>query len=211
MKKHLFAGCLLALIAATAAAQAPIPVVERVFTEGEVATRVSLFSNRVVVVSITENGHQGFLQRATLPVDQYLIYLGILQKATEELGKQPVTSSISTPGSEVVVTLHLGPKSPRVIRFSPLATVSLELALITGAINDLESLVRSESPSSEELRGWVPQRGDRVELIAGGFALVSEVLDDGVVVLEYEDTYIREFVGPDDRDRVILRVVKPGK
>jgi len=147
----------------------------------------------------------------TLPVDQYLIYLEILQKAAEALGEQPVTSSISTPQSEIVVTLHIGSKSPRVIRFSPLATVSLELALISGAINDLESLVRAESPSSEALRGWDPRRGDRVELIAGGYALVSEVLDGGVVVLEHEETYIREIVGPDARDKVILRVVERGK
>jgi len=210
VRSRVFAG-LLTLIAATAAAQAPIPVVERVFTENEVATRVTLFSNRVVVVSIAENGTQGFLQRMTLPVDQYLIYLGILQKAAEALGEQPVTSSISTPQSEIVVTLHIGPTSPRVIRFSPLATVSLELALISGAINDLESLVRAESPSSEALRGWDPRRGDRVELIAGGYALVSEVLDGGVVVLEHEETYIREIVGPDARDKVILRVVERGK
>jgi hypothetical protein len=210
VRSRVIAG-LLTLIAATAAAQAPIPVVERVFTEGEVATRVTLFSNRVVVVSIAENGNQGFLQRLTLPVDQYLIYLGILQKAAEALGEQPVTSSISTPKSEIVLTLHIGPTSPRVIRFSPLATVSLELALITGAINDLESLVRAESPSSEALRGWVPRRGDRVELIAGGYAFVSEILDDGVVVLEHEETYIREIVGPEARDKVILRVVERGK
>jgi hypothetical protein len=162
-------------------------------------------------VSITENGNQGFLQQKTLPEDQYLIYVGILQKAAEALGVQPVTSSISTPKSEVALTLHIGPKSPRVIRFSPLATVSLELALITGAINDLEYLVRSESPSSEELRGWDPRRGDRVELIAGGYARVDEVLDEGVLVIEHEGTYIREIVGPDVRDQVILRVVEPRK
>jgi hypothetical protein len=204
-------GCLIWLAAATASAQAPIPVVERVFTDGDVATRVTLFSNQVIVVSITENGKQGFLQHMTLPADQYLIYLGILQKAAEQLGEQPVTSSISTPNAEIVLTLHVGPKSPRVIRYSPLATVSLELALISGAINDLESLVRQESPSHEELRGWVPRRGDRVELMTGGSARVDEVLDGGVLVIEHEGTYIREIVGPEARDEVIRRVVERGK
>ena len=41
MKIRLVLGCLLTLVAATAVAQAPIPVVERVFTEGEISTRVT--------------------------------------------------------------------------------------------------------------------------------------------------------------------------
>lgn len=201
------AAALLIWFAATLWAQAPIPVVERIFTEGEVTTRVTLFSNRVVVVSITENGVQGFFRHITLPPDQYLIYVGILQKAAGELGEKPVTSAVSTPRSQIDLTLHLGPDAPRTIDFSPLATVSLPLAQISGAVNDLERLVREASPSSEALTGWVPQRDDRVELMNGDYARVAEVLDEGVLVLEHEGTYIREIVGPDARDTVILRVV----
>ena len=208
MKLVMKAATLALLVAATVPAQAPIPVVERVFTEGEVATRVTLFSNRVIVVSITENGVQGFFKYITLPPDQYLIYVGILQKAVGELGKKPVTSAVSTPRSNIALTLHMGPDAPRTIDFSPLATVSLPLAQISGAINDLEQLVREASPSSEALKGWVPRRDDRVELINGGYARVAEVLDEGVVVLEHEETYIREIVGPEVRDEVILRVVE---
>lgn len=211
MKSRMILGCLLALAAATASAQAPIPVVERVFTEGEVATRVTLFSNRVVVVSITDNGVQGYFKYVTLPPDQYLIYLGILQRAVLELGERPVTSAVSTPRSQLVLTLHMGPDSPRRIEYSPMATVSLPLAQISGAINDLEALVRESSPSSEDLKGWDPRRDDRVELMTGGFARVTEVLDEGVLVLEHEGTYIREIVGLDARDDVIRRVVGPLK
>ena len=117
MKSRMILGCLLALAAATASAQAPIPVVERVFTEGEVATRVTLFSNRVVVVSITDNGVQGYFKYMTLPPDQYLIYLGILQRAVLELGERPVTSAVSTPRSQLVLNLHMGPDSPRRIEY----------------------------------------------------------------------------------------------
>jgi len=209
VKIRLMLGCLLTMAAATAVAQAPIPVVERVFTEGEIATRVTLFSNRVVVVSITDHGVQGYLKHVTLPPDQYLIYLGILQRAVLELGPKPVTSAVSTPRSQVSLTLHMGPDSPRRLEYSPMATVSLPLAQISGAINDLESLVRESSPSSEDLKGWDPRRDDRVELMTGGFARVTEVLDEGVLVLEHEGTYIREIVGPDVRDEVILRVVEP--
>lgn len=190
-------------------AQAPIPVVERVFTERNVTTRVSLFSNSVVVVSISENGVQGFVRHQTLPADQYMIYLGILQDAANELGERPVTSEVSTSQSEVVLTLHIGPDAPRVIRFSPMSTVSLPLSRITGAINDLEGLVRAASPSAEDLRSWKPRRGDRVELMTGAFARVAEVLDEGVVVLEHEDTFIREYLTPDQLDTVVRRVVEP--
>ncbi len=210
MKIRLMLGCLLTLAAATAFAQAPIPVVERVFTEGEIATRVTLFSNRVVVVSITDNGVQGYFKYLTLPPDQYLIYLGILQRAVLELGEKPVTSAVSTPRSQVVLTLHMGPDSPRRIEFSPLATVSLQLSQISGAVNDLEFLVRESSPSSEGLKSWQPRRDDRVELMSGGYARVAEVINEEVVVLVHEDTYIREIVGPDVRDQVILRVVETG-
>jgi hypothetical protein len=92
-----------------------------------------------------------------------------------------------------------------------MATVSLPLAQISGAINDLEALVRQSSPSSEDLKGWDPRRDDRVELMSGGYARVTEVLDEGVLVLEHEGTYIREIVGLDARDDVILRVVGPLK
>jgi len=201
-------AAILVLFAAIASAQAPIPVLERVFSEDDIATRVTLFSNRVVVVSITEAHVRGYFQYITLPPDQYMIYLGILQKAIEELGENPVTSEVSTPRSNIALTLHMGPDSPREIQFSPMATVSLQLAQISGAINDLEQLVRESSPSSEALQGWDPRRDDRVELMAGGYARVAEVLDEGLLVLEHEGTFIREIVGPDVRDEVILRVVE---
>lgn len=207
MKLHSILAAVTLAVAVSAGAQAPIPVVERVFTEGEVATRVSLFSNRVVVVSITNGDVQGFLRHITMPPDQYMIYLGILQKAVEELGEKPVTSAVSTPRSRISLTLNVGPDAPREIDYSPLATVSLPLARISGAVNDLERLVRETSPSSEALRGWEPKRGDVVELLRGGSARVIEVLEGGVLVLENKETYIREIVGPDVRDEVILKVV----
>ena len=207
MKSRIITGCFLLLLVAPLRAQTPVPVVERVFTEGEVATRLTLFSNRVVVVTISENGVQGFFRRHTLPNEQYMIYLSILQTAAEELGEKPVTSAVSTSRSELVLTLHLGPEAPREIRFSPMATVSLPLARITGAVNDLEGLVREASPSAENLRTWEPRRGDRVELMNGTFARVDEVLDQGLIILEYENTHIRQYIAADGRDEVILRVV----
>lgn len=202
-------GLALATIAAAALAQAPLPVAERSTRHGDAATRVSLFSNRVVAVTIASDGVQSFVRTLTLPEDQYLIYLGILEEAVGELGERPVNSDVSTSRDSVEVTVHLGPDAPRTIGFSPMATVSLPLARILGALDDLEAQVRDSSPSAEELRTWEPRRGDRVELMTGGFARVVEVFEEeGVLVLEHESTYIRQVVPADARDDVILHVVE---
>jgi hypothetical protein len=197
------------LVALAASAQAPTPVAERIVSHGHTTTRTSLFSNRTVVVSISEDGRQGVLRTLTLPEDQYFIYLGILERAARELGEEPVSSDIGTSRDRVELMLHIGPAAPRKLEFSPMAVVNLPLSQIAGALNDLETLTLSSSLSAEALRGWQPRRGDRVELLAGGFARVADVIDDGVVILVYEDTYIREIVPVGGLDKVVLRVVEP--
>lgn len=197
------------LVAFVASSQAPAPVAERIVSHGRSTTRISLFSNRTVVVSISENGQQGVLRTLTLPEDQYFIYLGILEKAASELGEEPVSSDVGTSQDRVELMLHIGSAAPRTLEFSPMAVVSLPLSQIAGALNDLETLTLSSSLSAEALRSWQPRRGDRVELLAGGFARVAEVLDEGIVVLEYEVTYIRQIVPAGGLDQVVLRVVEP--
>jgi hypothetical protein len=64
------------------------------------------------------------------------------------------------------------------------------------------------SPSAEAMRIWQPRKGERVELLNGTIATVVEVWPGGLVMLEHEKTYIREAVPPDQRDKVILRVVE---
>jgi hypothetical protein len=202
-----FAVVVTLLAASTLLAQAPTPVAEKITTHGETTTRISLFSNRMVVVTISERGTQGFLRQISLPDDQYIIYLSILQDAAGELGERPVSSDVSTSHDAVELNLHFGPEAPRVLRFSPMAVVNLPLSKILGALNDLEEQVRAASPSAAALETWEPRRGDRVELMTGGFARVVEVLDEGVLILEHETTYLREVVPADARDTVVLRVV----
>ncbi len=43
--------------------------------------------------------------------------------------------------------------------------------------------------------------------MTGGFATVVEVWPEGLVVLEHDDTFIREMVPPDSLDLVILHIV----
>ena len=201
-------GVVLAL-AVTAFGQAPVPVVERTVTQGKVATRVTLFSNRVIVVTVRHDGEQDFLRRITLPNEQYMVYLASLQLNAEELGHKPVDSAITTSQAEVVVSLHIGPDAPRSIRFSPMSVVSLPLARIQGALDDLQLQVFEASPSAEAMRTWEPKKGDRVELLNGTSAVVVEVRDDGIIIMEHDRTYVRETILPGMRDQVILRVVEP--
>ena len=195
------------LVAGMAFAQAPAPVAERVVTGRNLATRVTLFTNGVVVVSMRRDGRQDFLRHITLPDDQYMVYLVAFQTNAEELGKEPISSDVSTSTAAVQLTLHVGPEAPRLLRFSPMAVVSLPLSRIQGALDDLERIVLEANPSSEEIRNWTPRPGDRVQLMTGGFAHVVEVLPEGVVVLEHEDTFIREMVPPGSLDQVVLHVV----
>lgn len=200
---------MLSVCAVSASGQAPVPVVERTVTRGELATRVSLFSNKVVVVSTRYGDEQVFARHITLPDDQYMVYLATFESDAQLIDERPITSQVSTSHAEVAVTLHAGLDRPRSLTFSPMSGVKLPLARIMAALDDLEHLVFEASPSAEAMRTWEPQRGDRVELLTGSYATVVEVWEDGLLFLEHDHTYVREAVPPDARDRVILRVLDP--
>jgi hypothetical protein len=197
------------LLATTAAAQAPVPVVERIVTQRDQKTRVSVFSNRAVVVSIMKGDERDFFRRITLEEDQYLVYVSALQTDAENLEENPVSSDVGAANYSVQVTLHVGPDAPRLIRFPSMAIVSLQLSRIMGVFDDLQQQVFDASPSAEEVRTWEPREGDRVQLFNGSFAVVAEVWDDGMLVLQHEDISIREVVAPGYRDQVILHIVDP--
>jgi hypothetical protein len=197
------------LLATTAAAQAPVPVVERIVTQRDQKTRVSVFSNRAVVVSIMKGDERDFFRRITLEEDQYLVYVSALQTDAENLEENPVSSDVGAADYSVQVTLHVGPDAPRLIRFPSMAIVSLQLSRIMGVFDDLQQQVFDASPSAEEVRIWEPREGDRVQLFNGSFAVVAEVWDDGMLVLQHEDISIREVVAPGYRDQVILHIVDP--
>lgn len=208
MSSRVAAVILVIALAAGAAGQAPVAVVERTVTQRDVATRVSLFSNGVVVVTIRRGNKQDFMRRLTLPEDQYMVYLATFQKSAQELDENPVTSNVDTSDAEVVLAVHVGPDAPRIIRFSPMSSVKLPLAQILGALDDLQLQTIETSPSEEAMREWLPQKGDRVELLNGTTATVVEVWEDGMVILEHDTTYIRESVPQDLRSQVILRVLE---
>lgn len=189
-------------------AQAPVPVAERIVVNREVATRVTLFSNRAVIVTIRQGDEQTFFRRITLEPEDYLVYLETLNTEAGKISDDPTSSDVQAEASTVMLTLHVGPDAPRLFRFSPLAISSLPLSRVMGALDDLEATVVAASPSAQELTGWEPREGDRVQLFNNRFAEVVEILDDGLIVLEHEDTGIREYVPESARTEVILHLVE---
>jgi hypothetical protein len=88
------------------------------------------------------------------------------------------------------------------------AVLDLTTSRLVAALDDLEARVIWGEPTGEELVGWLPKKGDRVELRSGSNATVIEVWNDGTLVLEHESTYINEIVKPEQRAASILRVLE---
>jgi len=189
-------------------AQAPTPVAERITTHLGRTTRVSLFSNHVVVVSI-RSAAEHYTHRATLDYDEYMIYLQALKLAAETTSAEPVGSSVSSRDSVTVLTLYVGPDAPVVFRYSPLSTLNLSVAKMASVMDDLEDRALSALPGEYEIQHWQPEIGQCVELRQGGEACVSTIAEGGTIVLVREDIMMTYTVTKENRASVILKVIEP--
>ena len=194
--------------ALVASAQAPTPVVERSTTHLGRLTRVSLFSNQVVVVAI-HSETEDFNHHAHLDADEYMVYLQTLVEAAGTVGNHPVTSNVESRGSISTLALHVGPEAPRLFRYSPIASLNLSLSRISAVVDDLQTRALNSLPGEYEIRQWQPEVGDCVELRMGGEACVSEVAEDGTIELWGDDVIMILTVTPDTRSSVILNVIEP--
>jgi hypothetical protein len=195
------------LTAAGAAAQAPVPVVERVSTHFGRTTRVSLFSNHVIVVSIRSDS-EDFVHRTTLEHDEYMVYLQALNRAIGEVGETPVGSDVESRDSVTVLTVYLGPDAPRVFRYSPLSSLNLAVGRIASAVDDLESRALEALPGEYEIEHWQPEIGDCVELRQGGEACVTAISEDGSLVLMRDDIVMTYTVPRENRAELILKIIE---
>ncbi|MEX1311518.1 MAG: hypothetical protein AB1Z65_13925 [Candidatus Sulfomarinibacteraceae bacterium] len=196
------------LTAVGTAAQAPVPVAERVATHLGRTTRVSLFSNHVVVVSIRSES-ENYVHRATLELDEYMVYLQTLNRAIGEVGDTPVGSDVESRDSVTVLTVYLGPDAPRVFRYSPLSSLNLAVGKIASAMDDLENRALEALPGEYEIRQWQPEIGDCVELRQGGEACVTAISEDGSIVLMRDDIVMTYNVARENRAEVILKIIEP--
>ena len=199
---------LVLLTAVGAAAQAPVPVAERVATHLGRTTRVSLFSNHVVVVSIRSDS-EDYVHRTTLNLDEYMVYLQTLNRAIGEVGDTPVGSDVESRDSVTVLTVYLGPDAPRVFRYSPLSSLNLAVGKIASAMDDLENRALEALPGEYEIQQWQPEIGDCVELRQGGEACVTAISEDGSIVLMRDDIVMTYTVAKENRAEVILKIIEP--
>jgi hypothetical protein len=191
-----------------AAAQVPSPIVERSLTVGGRTVRTSLFENRAAVVSVTRDGERTIFRQMTLTEGEFIGYLAAVQRDAQEIAKAERRPKVESLGGFGDITIHIGPMAPLTVRYSPVAVLDLATARLVAALDDLERRVIWGEPPVTELQDWRPRRGDRVELRAGGTARVTELREDGSIVLEHEDVAINEIVPPEGRVKVVLRVLE---
>ena len=208
MRASFVIAALVLLTAIGAAAQAPVPVAERVSTHLGRTTRVSLFSNHVIVVSIRSDS-EDFVHRTTLNLDEYMVYLQTLNRAIGEVGETPVGSDVESRDSVTVLTVYLGPDAPRVFRYSPLSSLNLAVGKIASAMDDLENRALEALPGEYEIEQWQPEIGDCVELRQGGEACVTAISEDGSIVLMRDDIVMTYTVARENRAEVILKIIEP--
>ena len=99
----------------------PTPVVERISTQFGRTTRVSLFSNHVVIVAV-HSETEDFVHKATLSFDEYMVYLQAMDQAARKINDQAIASDVESRDSVTELTLHVGPKAPLTLKYSPLAS-----------------------------------------------------------------------------------------
>ncbi len=204
--RRCLAALLVAALAGSAGAQAPLPIVERATTRLDRTIRVALFSNQVAVVTIRSES-EDFFHRTTLDSSEYMVYLQAIEGFAEGLGSEPVISDVSSGDDTIVLTVYVGSPAPRVLEYSPVSSLSLPAAKLAAIADDIQARVLAAPPGEAELRRWRPAVGDCVELRHGGEACVTVVADDGTVVLVDAETSIAITIAPEARAQIISAVL----
>ena len=191
--------------------KAPAVLVERIVDTGRQVRRLTFFDNRMTVLSVREGGQRVFFVRHQLTQEEWIGYLAALNAETAQLEGEDSSLGPWSAGPVGTITVHLGGGGPRSLRYSPMDVQRLDRARLVGVLDDLEALLELTSPSEEALRGWVPRKGDRVEMYEGATAVVERVRKDGVIILDFEGSPVIEVVIPDHRELRIRRVLARGR
>jgi hypothetical protein len=201
--RSVFAAAVVAVGGLAATAQTPTAVAERTSLYLGRTTRVALFSNRVVAVTIRSETDD-FLHLATLDYDEYMVYLQALDRLAGEISDEPVNSDVQGRDAMTTLTLHIGRDAPRSFSYSPLATLDLALGKIAAVMDDLQARALATPTGEHELNAWSPAVGECVGLRRGGEACVTAVADDGTIELTVKETGLGITVAVESRAEVIL-------
>ncbi len=189
------------------ARQAPDVIVERHWHSGDRAVRVTLFDNRVAVTTVREGNRQVFMRKLTLSEIEFSVYREAIAEVAAEAGLEDRVP-IETLDSGASVTLRFSDGTFRTFTYTPLQVLDLPTGRLVAILDDIQQRVADSTPSEEALKSWIPVEGDVVELYVGGTATVTEVREDGIIVLEQDDTEIILVVPPNERHLIILRVIE---
>lgn len=193
-------------VASVLAQGVPNVVVERHWFHGERAYRITLFDNKMAVTTVREKEEQVFFRQLTLGDAEYEIYLDAMSEVVAEAGVKD-RESVKTVDSGASVAVNIPGIAPLFFFYSPLQVLDLPTGRLVGILDDLQQRVSEASPSAEALRLWNPKVGDQLELFVGGKAEVTEVREDGVLVIEQPDSRTILIVPSFERPQVIMKVV----
>lgn len=190
-------------------AHAPEPLVERFVTVGDTSIRLSLFDNRMAVLSVRRRSERTLLRKRSLDEASFAVYLNAVAALRDAAlaGRGP--SSERGIGSAEIRISREG-QAPAVVRYSPGTVLDLPTGRLVAVLDDLEAQLRATSESFEDLQQWQPQRGDVVRLYTGDLATIQDVADDGLVVLRHHGSGMVEYVPLEARAQVIRAVVSTG-
>ncbi len=186
--------------------EVPNVVVERHWFHGDRAVRITLFDNKMAVTTVREHGRQVFLRQLTLGDSEYEIYVKAMSEVADKAGgldRVPV----ETIDSGARIALNIPGFSPSAFSYSPLQVLGLPTARLVAVLDDLQKRVTEASPSQEALRLWEPAADDLVEHYVGGTARVTEIREDGVLVMEQSDTGIILVVPREEWHLIIMKVL----
>jgi hypothetical protein len=190
------------------ALHAPSPVVERIVTVAGRTARLSLFDNREAVVSIHGPDRSAKLRRRRLSEHEYVGYLGAVTSNLDAVEEAAGEAQLFSEGGKGRITIYRPGHPPLVIHYSPLQTPSLAIGRLVAVLDDLEKVVLATNPSFDALNRWSPRVGDRVEMVNGQTATVTEVHPRGVIVVTYDDVAMSEVIPKAQRAARILRILE---
>ncbi|MEN8164986.1 MAG: hypothetical protein ABFS37_12715 [Acidobacteriota bacterium] len=186
--------------------EVPNVIVERHWFHRDQAVRVTLFDNKMAVTTVREKGDQVFLRQLTLGDVEYEIYLKAMSEVAAEAGtedRDPLGAIDS--GARVALNLPGFPTSS--FSYSPVQVLDLKTARLVAILDDLQKRVTEASSSQEALRLWQPAVDDVVELFVGGTATVTEVRENGLLIMEKSDTGIILVVPREEWHLNIMKVL----
>ncbi len=208
MRTRLLLVVVMTLAAAPVAVGQEVPnvIIERHWFHRDRAVRVTLFDNKMAVTTVREKGDQVFLRQLTLGDGEYEIYLKAMSEVAAVAGTAD-RDPLRAIDSGARVALNLPDFAPSSFSYSPVQVLDLPTARLVAVLDDLQKRVTEASPSQEALRLWQPVVDDLVELFVGGMATVTEVRENGLLIMENSETGIILVVPPEERHLIIMKVL----